>query len=675
MSKTARRLVISLIFGICVSFIVLLLSKTTLLKTFELYTYDYRFRLHGQQKSHPDIVLIGIDDECQRVLGKGCWQVRRNHAHMLEYLSKHLPRVVGFDFLFKGKETNPDLVKHDEELLQVINYFDPGIVCMAYNFIFKDNQQNAATDKEIELLERFEIKNVSGDLSQFEYLEDVDLPFEELAEIADLGFINAPRDIEAGIRKLPMIMGLKVGREEKDEKHYYPSLSLLMACRYLQVPLNKVEVEMGKEIRIPKNDGGKIRVPIDKSGYMIINFVAEHRKPMPPGMTEEEYFNLPRFETVSFAQLIEFNRVDSDTASSLIEDKLLLVGLTVTGSTDQGATPLAPDTPLVTVHLNAINSILTGKFVYISPEWVGIMIILLISIGLGVCNGSLSPVKSTMTTVIAFIFYLFTSYFIFARMSFIIPVIPPVVAIVLIYSSMIFYRFLTEERQKIWIRKALGRYLAPNVMQEVLRNPDQLRLGGIRKNLTVLFSDIVGFTPICEKLQPEEVVQLLNEYLGKMTECIFRHSGTLDKYVGDEIVAFFGAPGEEHADDHATHAILAALDMRDELYILQQKWESEGKQKIQCGIGINTGEMLIGNMGSTDIFDYTVIGDEVNLGARVEQLTRVHGYDIIITESTYNHVKDIIEAKELGIEKVKGKERGVRIFAVLGRKQNPETMQ
>ena len=235
------------------------------------------------------------------------------------------------------------------------------------------------------------------------------------------------------------------------------------------------------------------------------------------------------------------------------------------------------------------------------------------------------------------------------------------------YSAM-FYRFLAEERQKIWIRKALGRYLAPNVMQEVLKNPDQLKLGGTRKNLTVLFSDIVGFTPICEKLQPEEVVQLLNEYLGKMTECIFKHSGTLDKYVGDEIVAFFGAPGGEHADDHPKHAILAALDMQDELTALQKKWADEGKETIRCGIGINTGEMLVGNMGSSDIFDYTVIGDEVNLGARVEQLTRLHKCDIIVTEATYKHIQDLVEAKELGVEKVKGKEKGVRIYEVLGRK-------
>jgi len=356
--------------------------------------------------------------------------------------------------------------------------------------------------------------------------------------------------------------------------------------------------------------------------------------------------------------------------ADIIENKLLLVGLTVTGSTDQGATPLGPDTPLVTVHLNAINSILTGKFIYPAPQWTKILILFIISVGLGIANGSLSPRKSMLATVVALVFYLFAGYLTFIQMSLILPIIPPVIAIVLIYSSTMFYRFLTEERQKIWIRKALGQYLAPSIMQEVLKNPDNLKLRGIRNNLPVLLSDIVGLTPICEKLQPEEVVQILNEYLDKMTECIFKNSGTLDKYVGDEIVAFFGAPGGEHDDDHPKHAILAALDMQEALADLQKKWESEGRQKIRSGIGINTGEMLVGNMGSSGIFDYTVIGDEVNLGARVEQLTRAHNCEIIITEATYKHIQNLVEVKELGVEKVKGKEKGVRIFAVLGKKKN-----
>jgi adenylate cyclase len=153
-----------------------------------------------------------------------------------------------------------------------------------------------------------------------------------------------------------------------------------------------------------------------------------------------------------------------------------------------------------------------------------------------------------------------------------------------------------------------------------------------------------------------------------MTECIFKNSGTLDKYVGDEIVAFFGAPSDEHRDDHARHAVLAALDMRDELVKLQERWKSEEKQKLEAGIGINTGEMLVGNMGSSNIFDYTVIGDEVNLGARVEELTRTHDAQIIITESTYEQVKDMVEAVEIGVEKIRGREKGIRIFEVCGRK-------
>ncbi len=654
MGKRVRRTVISILLGLAVFVIVYAFSGTDLSRSFERYTYDYRFRLRGPLETHPDVVLVGIDDKCEEVLGKECWKVRLNHAHVLDYVSRYLPRAVGFDFLFKGEETVEERREHDREFLDVISYFESNTICTAYNFVFPfpGKQYDAATEREIELLDRFQMKNVSGDLSKITFLDEVSLPFERLAAATDLGFINAPRDLDGGVRMLPMVIGLKFEKDGKTETRFYPSLSLLMSCRYLQVPLDKVEVEIGREIRIPRKDGDLIRVPIDEQGYLLVNFFAEHHG----------------FHPVSFAQLIMWRREGSDRGAELIEDKLLLVGLTVTGSTDENPTPLSPLTPLVTVHLNAINSIITDDFIYLSSKWVNIAVILVLSLGLALCNGSLSPIRSTVLTVLVLAAYLVAGYRAFLSWSVMIPIVPPVMAIVLVYASVTSYRFLSEERQKMWIRKVLGQYLPASVMHEVLEDPEKLKLGGVRKNLTVLFSDIRGFTPMCEKLTAEQVVQILNEYLDKMTECIFKNSGTLDKYVGDEIVAFFGAPGNEHEDDHAEHAILAALDMRDELVKLQTRWKSQERQRLEAGIGINTGEMLVGNMGSSNIFDYTVIGDEVNLGARVEELTRMHDAQIIITENTYEQVKDIVEAVEIGVEKVRGRGKGIRIFEVRGRK-------
>jgi adenylate cyclase len=204
-------------------------------------------------------------------------------------------------------------------------------------------------------------------------------------------------------------------------------------------------------------------------------------------------------------------------------------------------------------------------------------------------------------------------------------------------------------------------------VDELIRDPSKAKLGGDRKELTVLFSDIRGFTSFSEKLQPEDVVSLLNEYLGAMTGIVFDHEGTLDKFVGDAIVALWGAPIGQ--PDHAERAVRCSLAMIDRLGTLQKKWKAEGKHVIDIGIGINTGDMVVGNIGAPGKkMDYTVIGDNVNLGARLEGLTRQYNNHIIISEYTYEKVKDVVQTKELGTVTVKGKQKPVVVYDVTGLK-------
>jgi adenylate cyclase len=229
------------------------------------------------------------------------------------------------------------------------------------------------------------------------------------------------------------------------------------------------------------------------------------------------------------------------------------------------------------------------------------------------------------------------------------------------------YRFFTEERRARDIRKMFSSYVSKRIVDELIRDPSKMRLGGTRKQMTVLFSDIRGFTTFSEKYQPEEVVSQLNEYLGAMTDIVFEHDGTLDKFVGDAVMAFWGAPLDQ--PDHAQRAVRCGLDMIRKLRELQQKWAAEGKHVIDIGVGINSGEMVVGNMGAEGKkMDFTVIGDNVNLAARVEGLTRKYDSHIIITEYTYAKVKDSVEAKELEAVTVKGKERPVVMYNVVGMK-------
>jgi len=225
---------------------------------------------------------------------------------------------------------------------------------------------------------------------------------------------------------------------------------------------------------------------------------------------------------------------------------------------------------------------------------------------------------------------------------------------------------MTEEREKKKIRGAFQYYLTASVVEEMLKNPDKLKLGGEKKDLTVLFSDIRGFTSISENMTPEGLVKLLNEYLTSMTDMVFKHDGLLDKYIGDAVMAFWGAPLDQ--PDHARRACLTALDMLDELHRLQKKWSAEGLPFLNIGIGVNAGPMVVGNMGSARRFNYTVMGDSVNTGSRLEGLNKVYGTNIIVSQMTFEQVQGEFLGRELDLVRVKGKGQPVKIFELLAPK-------
>jgi class 3 adenylate cyclase len=228
---------------------------------------------------------------------------------------------------------------------------------------------------------------------------------------------------------------------------------------------------------------------------------------------------------------------------------------------------------------------------------------------------------------------------------------------------------LENMKREELMRANLSRYLSPQIVEHIIKKDVEVNLGGKRKVITILFMDIIGFTSLSERLQPEEVVSFLNEYFKEMSESIFRWQGTLDKFAGDQIMAFWGAPVAQ--PDHAELAVRCALDVSKKLDVLRQGWKREGKPIVDCGIGLNTGEVLVGNIGVEGMkMDYTVIGDTVNLASRVEKLTRKYDTRILITENTLAHIQGSLDANkiahikltDLAEVKVKGKEKGVRIY-------------
>jgi len=277
----------------------------------------------------------------------------------------------------------------------------------------------------------------------------------------------------------------------------------------------------------------------------------------------------------------------------------------------------------------------------------------------------LDAIKGILITGFLFISHIFITRLFFTKSSLWLNMVYPLLVLVLIYIGLTLYRYITEEREKNKIKGAFSHYVSNDVVNEMLKSPEKLKLGGDKKNLSVLFSDIRGFTTISEGLTPEELVNLLNEYLTVMTDVVFKYDGTLDKYIGDALMAIYGAPFEQH--DHPSKACHSALDMMEGLSHLNEQWISEGKKPLDIGIGINSGMMMVGNMGSNQRFDYTVMGDAVNLGARLEGANKAYRTNILISDSTYERVKNEFICMELDGVKVKGKNCPVNIYQLVGR--------
>jgi adenylate cyclase len=351
------------------------------------------------------------------------------------------------------------------------------------------------------------------------------------------------------------------------------------------------------------------------------------------------------------------------------------VGATAVGIYDIRVTPLDYVFPGLEVHANVIDSILQRQFLY-RPNWVtlfDILAITIIGVLLGIILPRVKPLWGALSGIFILIAFTLLFQYLFQAQGYWVNMTYPMLNLGLTYLGITGYRYWTEEREKKKIRGAFQYYLTASVVEQMLKNPEKLRLGGEKKDLTVLFSDIRGFTSISEHMTPEALVKFLNEYLTKMTDIIFKYDGLLDKYMGDAIMAIWGAPLDQ--PDHAPRACYTALDMVDELRVLQEKWAAEGMPRLKIGIGINAGPMVVGNMGSDRRFDYTVMGDSVNLGSRLEGLNKVYGTNIIVSEMTYERVREEILGRELDSVRVKGKGQPVKIYELIVRRSQASSEQ
>ncbi|NUN05109.1 MAG: adenylate/guanylate cyclase domain-containing protein [Bdellovibrio sp.] len=411
--------------------------------------------------------------------------------------------------------------------------------------------------------------------------------------------------------------------------------------------------------------------PVDKSGQMLINYYG--RQMSFPYVSAKELFNnrptirVQRGRINAQTKALEFEEKEYPRAE-FFKGRSVLVGATAIGLYDLRNTPVEANYPGPELHLTMLANLLDQNFLKLWPfearamPWIILAVGILLSIALA-WMGSISSIfvfLGTVTILAGADIWFFTQKHTLLHSVFLY------FNVFAVFFAIQVFKYFTEEKKKRELKSTFSKYVSPAVVDELLKDAKNLQLGGRRVRMTAFFSDVRGFTTISEKLAPEELSRVLNMYLTPMTDIVFKNKGTLDKYMGDAVMAFFGAPIEDK--DHAKHACLCALRSIEKLMELQKVFAEKNLPMIDIGIGINTGDMSVGNMGSNIVQNYTIMGDSVNLASRLEGINKEYGTRIVISEFTYNDVKNDFIAREIDRVRVKGKLEPVRIYELLAEK-------
>lgn len=372
-------------------------------------------------------------------------------------------------------------------------------------------------------------------------------------------------------------------------------------------------------------------------------------------------------EPQSYEYISFYDVYNNSIPPSYFEGKIVLIGVTSPIEHDDYIVPISNQAmPGVEIHANLVQSVLTKDYLYYQDDVSSIGIVILFALITGILLFRFKMHIATILVAVLAIAYIFFSTIYTFDSGIIMNILYPLLSISMVYIAIVVLYYRTEERTRKWITSVFGKYVSPVVIDNLIKNPDKINLGGEKRNITIFFSDIRGFTSISERLVPEKLVHLLNEYLTEMTSIIIKDQGLVDKYMGDAIMAFWGAPLDQPY--HAEMACSSSLEMMDKLRKLQRKWKNEGLPSFDIGIGLNSGDAIVGNMGSSTRFDYTAMGDNVNLASRMEGLNKLYRTNIIITENTHKIIKDKFEVRKLDAVKVKGKKKPILIYELLSRK-------
>ncbi len=635
--------------GGTVFLLALALYWSGLLTLAELKTLDHRFyRYSDPSNAGNDIALVAVDEASLETYGRWPWS-RDRHGYVVHYLKQAGARAVVFDILFLEPDSAAE--EYDEvfaeEMKAAGNVYLP--------FLMQDPHEPSATstvapagpwDPSPDILKRATIAlddqdpQPSGSLKTY---AGAKLPAPLLAQAAHgLGYINLTPDIDGTTRRLPLLA------RARDQTFLH--ITTAVARDLLTVDQATLRP---RELRL-----GPITIPLTAEHEMVIDW---------HGTLEKRVYPVYPVGAVlrSFTDMQGGKQPLLDPA--LFRDKIVFVATTAAGTYDLRVTPLSPFAPGVLIHMSALDNILRHRHLQPASWWIfaASTLVLTLATAWAFMLIPSQRVKPVAIGGLAIAYYglavhAFTSHGLWLDLAI------PEGALAVSFAAAATVEYLTEGKQRRQLRTVFDKYMAAEVVDEIMRNPEAIRLGGEKKELTVLFSDVAGFTSMSEQMDPEMLVELLNKYLSAMTDIILRHRGNVNKYLGDGIMAIFGAPRGDL--NHASLACFAALDSQSELAKRREQWKAEGQPEISARIGINSGWIVVGNMGSHARMEYTVMGDSVNLASRLEGANKHYDTLILLGPRTYELAAQDIEAREVDRMRVKGKKEPVVVFELLARR-------
>ena len=630
------------------------------IKGLENFSYDVRLNWLMPNKIDQRIVIVDIDEKSLTEQGRWPWNRNKMADLVNQLFDRYHINVLGFDVVFAEKDESSGL-KNLENIQQKYFAQDANVKNFIANLESKlDYDQNFANalknrkvvlgyyfrqdgnaqDSNIGVLPAasFVDGNFNGKPIAFMQAQGFGGNLALLQQnAASAGHFNPQPDIDGISRKVPML--IQYGG------NYYEALSVAVA----QLALNSAKLEAGFADGIGVGDQyaglewlklGTKYIPVDKDVSALIPY---------------------RGRQGSFRYVSATDVLTGKLPTNALANKIVLIGTTAPGLMDLRATPVQNIYAGVEIHANLIAGILNQNIKERPAYTMGAEVLLLILLGvlLALYIPVLSPLMATLVSIGSLVVMTLGNLAIWQYGNLVLPVSSVLLMIISIYFVNMSYGFFVETRGKRQLAGLFGQYVPPELVEEMANDPESFNLEGESRDLTVLFSDVRGFTSIAEGLDPKQLTQLMNELLSPMTAVIHQYRGTIDKYMGDAVMAFWGAPLNDA--EHPKHALQAAMQMLRELKPMNARFAAKGWPTVDIGIGVNTGNMTVGNMGSSFRMAYTVMGDAVNLGSRLEALTKVYGVHIIVSETVKSRVPEYLY-RELDIVRVKGKAQSVAIF-------------